>query len=336
MGWVQQGAALGRASGVDQETLRAAYLRHSDFGDAAAELLATAERSGPLADRFRRRARLRRDRGRRERGGAHRSADRAVRRRPPPTRLASSAGSPPARRASACGRACWRRRSRPPSTRTSRPCGGPTCSPARSARRRSWRATAGWTRPPSTSAGRSGSCSPRRWPMPPRSCDASATRHGSRTSTTASAPSSTWRRTAPSGSSAATSTTSRARFPEIAEAAAALTADAPLAIDGELVPWRQGSVLDFASLQTRLGRVRPSAELLAEVPVVLVAFDLLHAGGAGPARDPAPGASGAPRGARLCRTGPPSGSCCRTSRAPDRPMRSSATSTTRGSATTRA
>ena len=47
MGWVQQGAALGRASGVDQEMLRAAYLRHSDFGDAAAELLATAERSGP-------------------------------------------------------------------------------------------------------------------------------------------------------------------------------------------------------------------------------------------------------------------------------------------------
>jgi DNA ligase-1 len=65
-------------------------------------------------------------------------------------------------------------------------------------------------------------------------------------------------------------------FPEIALAAEALTAEAPLVIDGELVPWREGSVLDFASLQTRLGRVRPSKELLAEVPVVLVAFDLLH------------------------------------------------------------
>ena len=65
-------------------------------------------------------------------------------------------------------------------------------------------------------------------------------------------------------------------FPEIVEAASTLTADAPVVIDGELVPWRQGSVLDFASLQTRLGRVRPSAELLAEVPVVLVGFDLLH------------------------------------------------------------
>jgi DNA ligase-1 len=65
-------------------------------------------------------------------------------------------------------------------------------------------------------------------------------------------------------------------FPEIAEAAVVLAEDAPLVVDGELVPWREGSVLDFASLQTRLGRVRPSAELLAEVPVVLVAFDLLH------------------------------------------------------------
>jgi DNA ligase-1 len=69
-------------------------------------------------------------------------------------------------------------------------------------------------------------------------------------------------------------------FPEVAEAAAELRAEAPLVIDGELVPWRSGAVLDFASLQTRLGRVRPSKELLAEVPVVLVAFDLLHRRGA--------------------------------------------------------
>ena len=68
-------------------------------------------------------------------------------------------------------------------------------------------------------------------------------------------------------------------FPEIADASASLTDDGPLVIDGELVPWREGSVLDFASLQTRLGRVRPSAELLDEVPVVLVAFDLLHVAG---------------------------------------------------------
>jgi DNA ligase 1 len=72
-------------------------------------------------------------------------------------------------------------------------------------------------------------------------------------------------------------------FPEVAEAGEALRAaapdDAPIVIDGELVPWREGAVLDFASLQTRLGRVRPSKELRAEVPVVLVAFDLLHHAG---------------------------------------------------------
>jgi len=68
-------------------------------------------------------------------------------------------------------------------------------------------------------------------------------------------------------------------FPEIVTAVAGLGETGPLVIDGELVPWREGSVLDFASLQTRLGRVRPSADLLEQVPVVLVAFDLLHAAG---------------------------------------------------------
>jgi DNA ligase-1 len=66
-------------------------------------------------------------------------------------------------------------------------------------------------------------------------------------------------------------------FPEIVEAAGAL--DHRLVLDGELVPFRAGSVLDFASLQTRLGRVNPSAPLLEQVPVVLVAFDLLHLDG---------------------------------------------------------
>ncbi|HUH17194.1 MAG TPA: ATP-dependent DNA ligase [Methylomirabilota bacterium] len=68
-------------------------------------------------------------------------------------------------------------------------------------------------------------------------------------------------------------------FPEVGEAAEALRDAAPLVLDGELVPWRAGSVLEFASLQTRLGRVNPSALLLEEVPVVLVAFDLLHHAG---------------------------------------------------------
>ena len=66
-------------------------------------------------------------------------------------------------------------------------------------------------------------------------------------------------------------------FPEVAAAASGL--GHRLVVDGELVPYRAGSVLDFASLQTRLGRVSPSAELQAQVPVVLVAFDLLHLDG---------------------------------------------------------
>ena len=66
-------------------------------------------------------------------------------------------------------------------------------------------------------------------------------------------------------------------FPEVVSAAAAFKHR--LVIDGELVPYRSGAVLDFASLQTRLGRVDPSPELLEQVPVVLVAFDLLHLDG---------------------------------------------------------
>ena len=66
-------------------------------------------------------------------------------------------------------------------------------------------------------------------------------------------------------------------FPEVVAAAGGL--GHRLVIDGELVPYRAGAVLDFASLQTRLGRVDPSAQLLEQVPVVLVAFDLLHLDG---------------------------------------------------------
>ncbi|HEX5910269.1 MAG TPA: hypothetical protein VFY44_07230, partial [Thermoleophilaceae bacterium] len=46
LGWVQQGAALAAASGADDAALGAAYLRHSDFGDAAAELLARPSADG--------------------------------------------------------------------------------------------------------------------------------------------------------------------------------------------------------------------------------------------------------------------------------------------------
>src|SRR5437868_12783498 len=66
-------------------------------------------------------------------------------------------------------------------------------------------------------------------------------------------------------------------FPEVKAAASRL--DGEMVLDGELVPFREGSVLDFASLQTRLGRVRPSPDLVAAVPVVLIAFDVLRRDG---------------------------------------------------------
>src|SRR5687768_15063661 len=46
LGWVQQSQALAAASGADASALNAAYLRHSDIGDAAAELLSGRPTAG--------------------------------------------------------------------------------------------------------------------------------------------------------------------------------------------------------------------------------------------------------------------------------------------------
>ena len=67
-----------------------------------------------------------------------------------------------------------------------------------------------------------------------------------------------------------------AAFPELVEAFARL-AGAGLA-DGEILGWREGRALSFNALQARLARKKVSAELRAEVPVVFVAYDLLHDG----------------------------------------------------------
>jgi len=69
------------------------------------------------------------------------------------------------------------------------------------------------------------------------------------------------------------------QFPEIAEAAAGLAWDGIL--DGEILAWRDGTVLPFQSLQSRLGRKAPSGAIRAEVPVIYVAFDLLGIGAGG-------------------------------------------------------
>ena len=64
------------------------------------------------------------------------------------------------------------------------------------------------------------------------------------------------------------------RFPEIAALAGTLPDGA--VIDGELLPWHDGAPLSFNALQRRLGRKTVPRKLLREVPVVLLAYDLLE------------------------------------------------------------
>jgi DNA ligase 1 len=69
-------------------------------------------------------------------------------------------------------------------------------------------------------------------------------------------------------------------FPEVVRAGT----DLPWAgiLDGELLAWRDGTVLPFIALQSRLGRKEPPPELLAEVPVIYVAWDVLGLDQPGP------------------------------------------------------
>jgi DNA ligase-1 len=278
MGWVQQGAALGRASGVDQDTLRASYLRHSDFGDAAAELLGASERSSaPLtvadvagafeaiagAGNGEKRIGLLTDLFARATPEEARFIGRVSSRE---TRIGLREGLLEEAVATAFDADLA-------AVRRAHMLTGEIGEAAILAR-----------------DGRLGEAAlhlgrPIRFMLATPVADAAEVmrRVGDEA----------WIEDKYDGIRAQLHIEGNGTirlfsrdlndvtrsFPEISEASGALATDAPLAIDGELVPWRQGSVLDFASLQTRLGRVRPSPELLSEVPVVLVAFDLLHAGG---------------------------------------------------------
>ena len=64
------------------------------------------------------------------------------------------------------------------------------------------------------------------------------------------------------------------RFPELA----ALAAHVPdgTVLDGEIVVWKDGRVQPFALLQQRIGRKTLGAKLLAQVPVAMLAYDLLE------------------------------------------------------------
>lgn len=84
------------------------------------------------------------------------------------------------------------------------------------------------------------------------------------------------------------------RYPELAGLAAALPDGT--ALDGEILPWKwqegasgepaggspelKGAVLPFGELQKRIGRKTLSKKLLADVPAVLMAYDLIEEGGA--------------------------------------------------------
>ena len=69
------------------------------------------------------------------------------------------------------------------------------------------------------------------------------------------------------------------QFPEVVEAARNLPWDGIL--DGEILAYRDGTVMPFQSLQARLGRKSPSEAIRAEVPVIYVAFDVLGLGAGG-------------------------------------------------------
>ena len=64
------------------------------------------------------------------------------------------------------------------------------------------------------------------------------------------------------------------RFPELAVLGEALPDGTVL--DGEVAVWREDKVQPFAELQKRIGRKTLGAKLLRDIPVVLLAYDLLE------------------------------------------------------------
>jgi len=67
------------------------------------------------------------------------------------------------------------------------------------------------------------------------------------------------------------------RFPELIKPLRSLPVD--VVIDGEIVPAQGERILPFSELQKRLGRKTIGEDLMGEVPVILVAYDLLYADG---------------------------------------------------------
>lgn len=69
-------------------------------------------------------------------------------------------------------------------------------------------------------------------------------------------------------------------FPDLIEPLAQLISDDihnDLILDGEIVPIRGAKILPFQELQKRLGRKQVKQELIEEVPVAFIAYDILYA-----------------------------------------------------------
>lgn len=64
------------------------------------------------------------------------------------------------------------------------------------------------------------------------------------------------------------------KYPEISIASEKLPNGC--VIDGELLAWKDGKVLPFAQLQRRIGRKKVGKKILQDIPVILLAYDLLE------------------------------------------------------------
>lgn len=64
------------------------------------------------------------------------------------------------------------------------------------------------------------------------------------------------------------------RFPELEEESKLLPDGTVL--DGEILPWKEANVMPFAMLQQRIGRKNVGKRMLQDVPVILMAYDLLE------------------------------------------------------------
>lgn len=64
------------------------------------------------------------------------------------------------------------------------------------------------------------------------------------------------------------------RYPELAAVGDALPEGT--AIDGEILPFKDGALLPFAMLQKRIGRKTVSRSILTQVPVIIMAYDLIE------------------------------------------------------------